>query len=311
MKYEIKNYREEYLDDHARLESDEKNRWDIIVRPDKEKLKNELMKRFSQPDFDPETLLYAFEGDKLVGFITSSIFEEDGVIKGDLSMPFVAEGSEDVRDLLLDRVFGVLKAKGATSVRAFVSEYWGETITVAKRNGFEFNKDVVIQSQIRFDEIDEKKLVEPKEVQNFDYQNHAQLVSNLLMKQYNVCEEEAQLAVDRYKDWEVGQSKNPSGSLQKLVAHGLIIDSDEVVGRFLGFQQEQSGEKTADLSIYAKDNNQEILSQLLSGGISESKKSGMEILHIGLRDPTEEIKGFYSSYGLIFRTAAAYYTKEL
>jgi hypothetical protein len=35
----------------------------------------------------------------------------------------------------------------------------------------------------------------------------------------------------------------------------------------------------------------------------------MEVLHIGIRDPTEEIKGFYSSYGLIFRTAAAYYTK--
>jgi hypothetical protein len=36
----------------------------------------------------------------------------------------------------------------------------------------------------------------------------------------------------------------------------------------------------------------------------------MEVLHIGLRTPTEELKGFYSSYGLKFRTAAAYYTKE-
>lgn len=131
------------------------------------------------------------------------------------------------------------------------------------------------------------------------------------MKQYNTSEEEARPIIDRYKEWEIGGTKNPSGSPQRLVAHGLILDKEEVVGRLLGFQQEQSGEKTIDLSMYAKDNNKEILSQLLAAGIRESKKLGMEVLHIGIRDPTEEIKGFYSSYGLIFRTAATYYTKEI
>ena len=38
-----------------------------------------------------------------------------------------------------------------------VSEYWGDTISVAKRNKFKFDKDTVIQSQKRFDEIDETK----------------------------------------------------------------------------------------------------------------------------------------------------------
>lgn len=180
MKYDIKTYREEYLDDHARIEADERNRWGIIERPDKEQIKTNLARRHSQPDFDPETQLYAFEEDRIVGFITSSIYEEEGVIKGDLRMPFVAEGYEDARDPLLERAIEVLKTKGATSVRAMVSEYWGETVSVAKRNGFKFDKDTVIQSQKRFNEIDEKKLVEAKDVQNFDYQKHADAVTKFV-----------------------------------------------------------------------------------------------------------------------------------
>jgi predicted AAA+ superfamily ATPase len=144
MKYDIKSYREKYLDDHARIEANERNRWETIERPDKEQIKTNLARRHSQPDFDPETQLYAFEEDRIVGFITSSIYEEDGVIKGDLRMPFVAKGYEDARDPLLERVIEVLKTKGATSIRAMVSEYWGETVSVAKRNGFKFDKDTVI-----------------------------------------------------------------------------------------------------------------------------------------------------------------------
>ncbi|MFX0094925.1 MAG: hypothetical protein ACFFBD_24535 [Candidatus Hodarchaeota archaeon] len=310
MKYAIKTYREEYLDDHARIEADERKRWGVIDRPNKDELKANLVRRYVQPDFDPETRLYAFEGEKIVSFITSSIYEEEGVTKGDLRIPFVVEGYEDARDLLLERAIEVLKNKGATSIRVMVSEYWGETIAVAKRNGFKFDKDTVIQSQKRFDEIDEKKLVEPQDVQTFDYYKHADGLTKFLMKECNISEEEARPIVDRYKDWAIGGTKNLSDVLVRLVAHALIIANDEVVGRLVGFQQEQTGETTADVKMYAKDDNKEILGQLLTAGIRESKKLGMEVLHVGIRDPTEKIKEFYSSYGLKFRTAAAYYTKE-
>jgi hypothetical protein len=186
MKYDIKSYREEYLDDHARIEADERNRWNIIERPDKGQIKTNFTRKQSQPDFDPETQLYAFDDGRIIGFITSSIYEEDGVIKGDLRMPFVVEGYENARDLLLARVIEVLRTKGAISIRTLVSEYWGQTVSVAKRNGVKFDKDFVIQSQKRFDEIDEKKLVEPKDAQNFEYQNHAEALTKLLMRQFNV-----------------------------------------------------------------------------------------------------------------------------
>ncbi|MHA1945577.1 MAG: hypothetical protein ACXAC6_03220 [Candidatus Hodarchaeales archaeon] len=311
MEYVIHTYREEYLDDHVRIETNERKRWDIIVRPDKEQVKTELTQRYSQLDFDPETSLSAFKGDEMIGFITSSIYEEDSVTKGDLKIPFVVEGYEDARDPLLNRAIEVLKSKGSTSIRTMVSEYWGETVSVAKRNRFKFDKDFVIQSQKRYDEIDEKKLVESKDVESFNYQKHGDAVAKLLKKQYNVSEEEAKRVVDRFKDWEIGTKKNYSGVPQRLVTHGLIIDNEEVVGRHLGFQQDLSGKKTTDLSIYARNNDKEILGQLLTAGIKESKNSGMEVLHIGLLEPTEELKEFYSSYGLVFRTAAAYYTKEL
>jgi hypothetical protein len=310
MEYMIKTYRKEYLDDHATIETDERNRWDIIVKPNKEQVKNELTQKYSRSDFDPMMSLSAFKGNKIIGFISSSIYEEDRITKGELRIPFVAEGYEDARDALLNRMIEVLKSKGVTSIRTLVSEYWGETVSVAVRNGFYLDKNFVIQSQKRFDDIDENKLVEPKDVEPFNYRKHSGVVTKLLMKQFNVSEEEAKRVVDRFKDWKIGTKKNLSGTPQKLVAHGLIIVNEEVKGRYLGFQQEQSGDKTTDLSIYSENNNKEILGQLLAAGIIESKKSGMEILHIGLLEPTEEIKEFYSSYGLVFRTAAAYYTIE-
>ena len=310
MKYDLKTYRKDYLDDHATIEANERNRWNVIVRPDNEQLKTNLKKQFSNPSFDPETVLYAFKDDKMVGVVTSTIHKEGTVTKGDLSIPFVSEGYEDARDLLLKRIMEILKSKGATSVRTLVSEYWGETIPVAKRNGFKFEKDFVIQSQKRFDEINKKKLVEIRSAQNFDYQEHANYLAELLMKQYSVSREEAFKVVDRFKDWEFGSTKSHSGVPQRLVAHGLMIDKGEVIGRYLGLQQDISGEKTTDLTIHAKDNNKEILEELLAAGIKESKTNGMEILHIGLLEPTQEVIDFYTSYGLVFRTAAAYYIKE-
>ena len=100
--YIIRAYREEYFDDHVKVEADEKSRWDIIVRPNKDQIKTNLMRIISQPDFDPENFLYAFEEDRIVGVVTSSIYEEGGVIKGDLKIPFVAEGYEDARDIALE-----------------------------------------------------------------------------------------------------------------------------------------------------------------------------------------------------------------
>jgi hypothetical protein len=268
------------------------------------------VKRCSLPDFDPDMQLYAFQEDKMIGVVTSSLYEEDRLTKANLVIPFVVEGYEDARDLLLNQMITALKSKGATSIRVMVSEYWGETTAVAERNGFIFDRDIVIQAQKRFDEIDESNLVEAKDVQPFAYQKHADAVTRFLMTHYKVTEEDARLVVDRVKDWETGATKNRSGVPQRLVSYGIVIKSNEVVGRQIGFQQDLTGEKTVDLTINARDDREKILHQLLSAGIKESIKSGMEILHIGLREPSEELRAFFSSYGLEFRSAAAYYIKD-
>ena len=184
-------------------------------------------------------------------------------------------------------------------------------MSVAAKNNFKFDRDIVIQSQKRFDEIPEELLGETPDVQKFEYQKHGDALTKLLMRQYNTSAEKARSVVDRYKEWPIGEKRSYIGTSQRLITHSLILSKEEIVGRLIGTQQKQSGEKTVDLTLYAQDNNQEILSQLLAVGIRESQKLGMEVLHIGFRNPVEEIKQFYSSYGLEFRTAAAYYTRNL
>ncbi|MFX1253080.1 MAG: hypothetical protein ACFFCZ_15850 [Promethearchaeota archaeon] len=303
MKYEIKSYKEEFLEDQVRIGTEETTKWRFAGQTTKEQLKE----RYSQADFDPETRLYAFQEGKMVGFVTGSIREEEKVKIGDMRVPFVAEGYEDARGALLERAIEVLKDKGATKIQTPASQFWGETIQFIEKYQFKHQSDTAYLCQKRFDEITLK--IEPVDVQTFDYQAHADIVTKLVAKQFEVAEEEAKKVVDRYKDWKIGEPKSPFGFPQKLIFHLLVIENKEVIGRALGFQSEDNGEKVVQFSaIYTKDNNSTIIGQLLAAGIKESKKLGMEELLLLIGSEEEKL---YKSHGLAFTPMTSMYEKEL
>ncbi|MFX0060947.1 MAG: hypothetical protein ACFFC7_02030 [Candidatus Hermodarchaeota archaeon] len=303
MKYEIKSYKEEFLEDQERIGTEETAKWRFAGQATKEQLKE----IYSQPDFDPETRLYAFLEGKMVGFVTSSIKEEEKVKIGDMRVPFVAEGHEDARGALLEQAVEVLKDKGATKIQTPVSPFWGETIQFIEKYKFKHQTDTGYVCQKRLDEIDLK--IEPVDVQAFDYQAHADIVAKLVAKQFEASDEEAKQVVDRYKDWKIGEAKSPFRFPQKLIFHLLVIENKEVIGRALGFQSENLGEKVVQFyAIYAKENNVKIIGQLLAAGIKESKKLEMEEL---LLLAGAEEKKLYTSHGLEFTTIVSMYEKEL
>ena len=73
MTYKIKPYQESFLDDHVKIGTEVLKNWDNIGQSPKES----LLQQYSQPDFDPNTKLYAFFGDKMVGFVTSKILRNE------------------------------------------------------------------------------------------------------------------------------------------------------------------------------------------------------------------------------------------
>ncbi|MFX0063880.1 MAG: GNAT family N-acetyltransferase [Candidatus Hermodarchaeota archaeon] len=308
MKYEIKSYQEEFLDDQVRIGSAIFNKWPFGGQTPKEQLKQQ----YSQPDFDPETRLYAFHEGKMVGFITTSVFEEEGVKKALFEFPFVEEGHEEAEKVLIDHAIKVLKGKEALILRTRAGEYWGKRKQMAEEYGFTHTSDLLQASKKRLDEIDSSKLLNPVDVKAYDPKIDADKLLQLVMKQYNVPEENAKPVVERYEDWKLGNVKSPFGFPQKLVSHVIIVKDEEIVGRALGIQSEQFGQNTAQLAaLYVKDNNENVRGQLLAAVIRDSKEMGCEELIIHTGPWIGEKAESYTPYGFEFLSKVAYYEKEI
>ncbi|MFX1533370.1 MAG: hypothetical protein ACFFDI_03980 [Promethearchaeota archaeon] len=308
MKYDIKSYQKEFLDDQVRIGTATRSKWRLAGQTPKDGLK----KRYSQPDFDPKTRLYAFYQGEMVGFVTSMIIEEKGVKKARMEIPIIIEGHEEARKLLFDKVIEVLKNKGARILRTRAGEYWGNTVQIAKEYGFTYAAYHLLGSQKRFDEIDSSKLLDPVDVKPYDPKTDADKLFQLVMKQYNVPEENARLIVDRFEDWNIGEVKKPFGVPQKLVFHLIIIGDEEIAGRALGFHSELYGQNTVELtSLYVKNNSENIRGQLLAAGIRESKKMGFEEFLVHISEFSGEKDEYYTPYGFEFSTKIGYYEKEI
>lgn len=104
---------------------------------------NRLKELYSQPDFDPETRHYCFKGNKLVGFLTTKVVNQDETNekKATLVFPSVLSGHEEVGELLHEKALSVLKEKGIKKVETFASSLCGNQIEKANKYGYTFVKD--------------------------------------------------------------------------------------------------------------------------------------------------------------------------
>jgi hypothetical protein len=140
---EFKTYDESLLDDQIALIKDVIKEWDwVIWYPNKETLK----RNYSREGFTPETRHYAFEDEKMVGFLSSAIEgERDGMVWGSIHLPFIMKGYEHIEEELMKITLEILKDKGANIIRAIAMPGWGSQIPILERWGF---NERVILSQV-------------------------------------------------------------------------------------------------------------------------------------------------------------------
>lgn len=102
---------------------------------------------YSQPNFDPETVLSCFKGDEMVGFVSVRLTGEGPGIHINegmgayIDIPRVLSGHEGVDDLLMERIIAVLKAKGVKIIRTRVSTMRKGSVELAERWDFAPHKD--------------------------------------------------------------------------------------------------------------------------------------------------------------------------
>ena len=122
MKYS--NYKEEFLEKQVVLVNSVTEGW-IFNYPNAEQLKE----TYSGEKFTPDTRHYFFEGDALVGFVSSAVENKEGDIQyGSIQLPMVnlrdEEKKKELEIKLLEKAKMTLKEKGVDVIRSYFNETW-------------------------------------------------------------------------------------------------------------------------------------------------------------------------------------------
>ncbi len=185
--YVIKTYQEKFIEDQVRIGTEVSKNWLLFGQTPVDRLKE----AYSQPDFDPETRLYCFKGEEMVGFLTSRVIpeKEEGKTIATLSPPLVLEGHEEAFGLLLSEGVKILQIKGAEIIRFFANDSWGESAKVPEKHGFEFKRDTAYLVSQKLDNISTTEVKE--DVLLYDKERDLDELVAIFVKELGMTEEQA------------------------------------------------------------------------------------------------------------------------
>jgi hypothetical protein len=101
--------------------------------------KEDLLKIHAQPDFDPDTRIYCFLDDNMVGYMYALIkpVGEDGITSAYLDLPRMLPDHEHAASLLIEKMIKILQQKGISRLFGHVTTMAPSDIQLAKDFGFE------------------------------------------------------------------------------------------------------------------------------------------------------------------------------
>jgi hypothetical protein len=264
--YIIRHYQEGYEVEQAKLGSKVVKDWINAHQTSADRLKEV----YSQPNFDPETRHYCFKDDKMVGFLTSRIIEDDeaDVKKASLVFPSVLPGNEDAVDLLYKTAIKTLQDKGAKKVETYASALCGNQVELANKYGFNFVKDVEnIVYSLQISNIDDS--VDTSGIRKFEFEKDGEKWLEIFKQLDNLDEER----LKQYKDTLTEEEEN-------VVAHLVIEEEGEIVGTTLLYRNPIK-KNAANLAMtYVTDPS--YLFQLAAKAAKIAKKSGIDYFLIWL-----------------------------
>lgn len=80
---------------------------------------------YSRETFTPDTRHYAFDGEQMVGFISSAVEQEvDGKQMGSIQIPFIKDNDKEIEKFLMEKAINTLKEKGVQKIQTTVRDGW-------------------------------------------------------------------------------------------------------------------------------------------------------------------------------------------
>ncbi|NHK31795.1 MAG: hypothetical protein FK730_10620 [Asgard group archaeon] len=195
-KYEIKSYEEGFEIDQEKVGIEVAKSFVTPHQTNAERLKE----IYSQEGFDPETRLYAFKDNEMIGFLTARVLDEteDGIKRASLTPPTILkEHSEKVSELLFNKAIDVLKGK---KVKKVISAFGVRTVQdskIAEKWGYK------IADTNYFYSIDLKGTdtsVSSDKVTDFDKKKHFDDVIEIHKEEFEVDEERAKAILEQIEN---------------------------------------------------------------------------------------------------------------
>ncbi len=293
-KYKIKSYQEEFLEAQEKVGKEATKDWGMFGQTPAAQLKQ----YYSQEGFDPETKLYAFKEDELVGFLTSSILteSEDGIKRANLEFPLCLPEHKECADLLFNQAIKNLKKKGVQKIQTRVGEMYKGTIEQAKKHGYNYLRDLYIQIEAKVKDI---SIAESKfEVIDFDESRDLDQMLRIFVEELGASEEYAKANFERIiKDKET------------FAIHMVIREDDKIVGRVLSYRNQNTPNEFNFGNFYYTD--EKYFPSLISTAISKLKELGAEKASLFLYGETITHLEKYQSFGFKQTGKIAYYEKEI
>ena len=133
-KYSIKSYEPDFDREQARIGFEVANSWLWPLAHDEQDLK----RIHTQPDFDPETSWYCFDGNMMVGFISMALPSSESTDnpKAVLFNPRILPNHEETMSLLIEKSLEVLRKKGIRKVEIQVSTMFKNSTALLEGWGF-------------------------------------------------------------------------------------------------------------------------------------------------------------------------------
>jgi len=280
--YLIKQYDESFIEKQVEIGNTYANRWIAYGQTPVEQVKE----RYSAEDFDPETRLYCFKGDEMVGFIGANIREvEENEIKikrAQTRLAFTLPGHEEAFGLLYNQLIEVLMQKEVSEIDTPQTILNDDYYQRAEKLGF--------SKQQEFNNIfmcDISKMTPFKtdyEIIDYNHDTDVEQVKSMLNAAYPNLEGEN---LENYV--------NRMATNENLESYRVIKEGDEI----LAYCATTSGnaENTAQTSLLVGKSSglkRHLISDALLGLKEKGFKQAVIFLNLNLELEKEEAEDFKS-----------------
>ena len=293
--YEIKIYEAGFEEAQAKLGVEETSEWTDFGQTPADRLKT----YYSVPEFDPETRLYAFKGDEMVGFIVSRILpedEEDKTVKAQHDFPIVKKGHEKASELLYKKAIETLKAKGAKVIEARVGKGWLGTLEQAEKLGYKKNRVHYMKIELGIDKIKVKE--SEVKFENFDPEKDKEQILKIFTETYKMTEEAALANFE-------GIINPPEG----FYVQPVLREGDKIVQRGLLYIPKDPKNATFRPLTPNPEKNFDSYLALIT---DIAKDKGAEVFQLYLGGPPMEKQyEFYKGYGFEAVSKVLIFDKEV